>query len=146
MKTSIIEEYDRLRYNVGKGFTIGFMLWYGFYIYSSNFQIENRILKIIVIILVLVTWFIWTIYLVKFMRLGKMLKHNDEVNDALNNELIQHYRLKSSFVGLVVTMISIGVLLGITSFVQIPGKLVCEILLYVIVSAPLIAFLMYNRN
>jgi len=146
MESSIIEQYDRLRYNIGKGFTITFTLYYGFYIYSSNFQIENRILKIAVIILALATWIIWTIYLIKFIRLGKMLKHNDEVNDALNNELIQHYRLKSAFVGLVATMISIGVLLGITSFVQIPGKLVCEILLYVIVSSPLIAFLMYNKN
>jgi ABC-type spermidine/putrescine transport system permease subunit I len=146
METSIIEQYDRLRYNIEKGFTIAFMFWYGFYIYSSNVQIENRTVRIIGIVLVLITWLIWTAYLLKLMRLGKILKNNEVVNNAINNELIEHYKLKSSFVGLVVTLISITVLLGISSFVQIQGKLVCEILLYVIVSSPLIAFLLYNKN
>jgi hypothetical protein len=146
MKTSIIEQYDRMRYNIIKGFTVAFMLWYGFYICFSNFQFENRMVKIISIILILITWIIWTIYLVKLIKFGKKLKHDGEVNNAINNELIQHYKLKSSFVGLISAIVATGIIIGIASFKNIPGKLVCEILLYVTISSSAIAFLIYNKN
>ncbi len=141
-----IEHYDSMRYRLGKGFTFAWMAWYATHMVISYVQIENEAIKMIVNILGAAGGLVWAAFMIKFWRFGKRLRNHPDIQEALNDELIVQYRHKSAFTGLLITGIVLAAMMGITSFVAVSGRFVCDLLLYVLVSSTMIAFLIYAKN
>jgi hypothetical protein len=146
MDAESIEYYDKMRHRLGTGFTATWMAWYAFHIYTSYVQIEGEALRIVVNLLGTVAGLVWAVWMIRFWHFGKRLKDNPEIREALNDELAVQYRYKSAFAGLCATGIALATLIGITSFAPVSGKFVCEILLYILVSSTMIAFIVYAKN
>jgi hypothetical protein len=138
-----IEKYDRLRFIYLKMFAISFMIWHGLFTYTLNFKIDIKFFKIGIIVIELSAAVVWAIYLFKLSGLAKKINKDKLLRNALNNELYGHIALKSARVSLVSFIISIGILIGTLSFINIPSILVCQILLFVVISSLFISYLVY---
>ena len=138
-----IEKYDRLRFIYIKMFAISFMIWYGLFTYTFNFKIDNKFFKIGIIAIELSASIIWALYLFKINGLSKKIRKDERLRNALDNEFYKHIALKSMRVSLISFIISIGIFIGILSFMKIPAILVCQILLLIGISSFFISFLLY---
>jgi hypothetical protein len=95
----------------------------------------------------LTAWILWSIALIKMLRLGREIKKDSFLKNALNDELFQHYRSKAFIIGFWAFLLTIGIFLSISTFYEIPALIVCKITLYVGVLSTLIsAAIFYNRG
>ena len=141
-----VEKYDKLRLLYAKTFAISFMIWHALFTYTLNFSIENRPLKILIITIELAAALVWGVYLIKLQRLSKKINRNKELRDALNNELHKHLGLKSARVALISFIVSIGILIGLLSVLDIPAILICQILLFIVISSLFISNIIFHNN
>ena len=145
MESSIIERLDQLRNKLLRWFIVGFGAWYGMNILSD--LTSNVPVKIIATFVGLTAWIFWSIALIKMIRLGKTIKRDNFLKNALNDELFQHYRSKSFVVGFWSFLITIGIFLSISTFYEIPALIVCKVTLYIgVLSALIAAAILYNRG
>lgn len=144
MATSTIEQLDQFRYNNIKWFTISWAIWYGAFIIKN--VLTNKIFVLVIIAIGLTSWIFWVINLYRFITLGIVVNNDPVLKSALNDELMQHNRLRAFTIGYWVTTIVIGVLLIFALFTNISAQLVCEIALYIAVLSGLISSLIYNRG
>jgi len=145
METSLIEQYDKSRYNLVKWLTIGWAAWFGTYILNDLINDKFIIVQLSIGFAGLIGFVFFVVNLQKFLRLASKIKYS-RLNDALNNELHQIYKYKSAFFGYKVLLGAICVFFVISIFCPIPAKLVCEITLYLGVLSPLIANLVFNKE
>ncbi|MFA6400248.1 MAG: hypothetical protein WCX31_01275 [Salinivirgaceae bacterium] len=144
METSLIEQLDKSRYNLVKWLTIGWMVWYGTFI--SKDLINNKVVIGSLLIIGLIGWILFTINLIRFNRLGKKVKADRKLKEALNNEMHQLYAYKSIYWGFGSVMGTIAIFIAITSFHDLSALIVCKLLLFVGISTSLIANLAYNKS
>jgi hypothetical protein len=78
--------------------------------------------------------------------LGKKVKVDSRLKEALNNELHQLYQYKSIFWGFWTVIVIISIFFGISIFYKVSALIVCEITLYFGILSSLIAGLIYNRD
>jgi hypothetical protein len=143
MDTTIIDKLDRARYNLLKWFAVGWAIWYGTFIIKDNVQPG---VAIALVGAGLFGWIIWVMNMIRFYRLGKIVKSDEVLKEALNDELYRHNTAKSFQTGYSVTIFTIVVFIVITGFVAIPAMMAFQITLYIGVLSALIASLFYNRN
>lgn len=124
--------------------TIGWTFWYGTYI-AKDF-INNRLINGFLFIIGSIGWILFTVSLVNTLRLGKKVKSNSKLKEALNNEMHQLYRYKSFFWGFFIFIVTISIFLVISSFHQISALIVCEITLFFGILASFIAWLVFNKD
>lgn len=139
-----IEQYDRLRYQTIKWFTIGWAAWFG--IAMVNRYIGNNTVKALFAMIGIMGLITWVINFIKLRRLDKKIKSDSNLYKALNNELVVHNKYKASRVGFIVTISVVGVCYGITLNYPLPALNVCEVTLFTGVLSGLIASLFYNRE
>ncbi|MDP4209546.1 MAG: hypothetical protein Q8928_12100 [Bacteroidota bacterium] len=145
MEISLIEQYDKSRYNLIKWLTVGWAAWFGTYILKDLINDKFLFVQILIGFVGLIGFIFFVINLQKYLRLASKIKYS-RLNDALNNELHQIYKYKSFFFGFKVLLSTICVFFTISLFCQISAKFVCEITLYLGVLSSLIAGLVYNRD
>lgn len=144
METSSIEQLYQLRYKLLKWFTIGWAVWFGTFILKD--VINNSMIRGSVATLGLIGSVIWIINLLKLQKLGRTLRLDNKLHEALNDELYQFNMHKSILIGYFVVITTTAFLYGISQFLLISGVLAMSIILYFGVLSVLIAGLIYNRD
>lgn len=144
METTIIEKLDKSRYESLKWFTFGWLLWYGGFIIKDF--ISNTIVFGLIMLFGMFGWVFFTVNLIKVLKWTKIVNADNKLKNALNNELHQLYRYKSVSWSFIITLATICIFLGISSFYNISALIVCEITLYVGISSLFIAELIYNKD
>lgn len=145
METSLIEQYDKSRYNLIKWLTVGWATWFGTYILIDLIVDKFIFVQFLIGLVGFIGFIFFVVNLQKYLRLASKIKYSN-TNEALNNELHQIYKYKSVFFGFKVLLSTICVFFVISLFYQISAKLVCEVTLYLGVLSSLIAGLVYNRD
>jgi hypothetical protein len=143
MKTSI-EKLDKLRTRLILLTTMGFTGWWGMNILhdlttSASFKIASALFGVVASVL-------WIINIVKVVRLGREVKNDERLRNALNDEFFVHTRAKAFEIGFWTLLITNGIFLILSIYFSIPALLMCKIVLYVGVLSVLIATLVYNKN
>jgi len=146
MENSLIEQFDKARYNMRKWFTVGWAIWFGSNILQDYLLVINRIIFVFVVFAGLIGSIFFSIYLIKFVKLNGKINANSKLKEALNNEMIRYYTYKSFFIGFWTFTVTIGCFLEISLFYSISALLVCKITLYLGVLSASVANLIYNRN
>jgi hypothetical protein len=144
METSMIEKFEKLRYNLLKWLTIGWAIWFGTFILKDS--VQNHTIIGAASTIGLIGWIIFIINLVQFLKLKRELGWDKKVEEALNDELHQLNTHKSFQIGFGVVIWTTAVFLGFAEFTEIKALLVTEIILYFGVLAVLISGLIYNRD
>ena len=144
MEISLIEKYDKLRYNTVKWFTVGWTLWFGGFI-LKDFVI-NKLVLIFIIITGLIGWIIYAITLIRLIKIGKIINSDSKLKVALNDEFMAHNRNKSFFIGFCSIIILVAIFMILSVFTELKALIVCEITLYVGVLSALVSSLLYNRG
>ena len=144
METLLIEQFDKARYSLIKWLTVGWTIWYGTFIAKD--LINNKLIVWLMIIVGFIGWILFTVNLIKYMRLGKKVNSDSKLKEALNNELHQLYKYKSSFWGFWTVIATISIFLVISLFHQLSSLIVCEFTLFFGILSSLIAGLIYNRG
>jgi len=144
METSLIEQLDKSRYNLLKWLTIGWAMWFGWYILKN--LTDNQVIIVITSFISLLGWAIFIINLIQFIKLKRELKWNTGVKEALENELHLLNLRKSYQIGFWVVIGITVFFFGFTTFWTISVRLVTEITIYFGVLSVLIAGLIYNRE
>lgn len=144
MNTSLIEKLDKSRYNLIKWLTIGWTIWFGVYIVKD--WIDNKLIFGLLILIGLIGWILFAVNLIDYLRLGKKVKSDSKLKEALNNEMHQLYSYKSFFWGFCIVIVTTGIFLGITSFYQISALIVCELTIFFGILSSSIAWLVYNKD
>lgn len=145
METTLVEQYDKLRYNLIKWLTVGWAAWFGTYILTDFINDEFVFIQILTAFIGLIGFILFTVNLHRYLRLASKIK-NSRLNDALNNELYKIFKYKSFVCGFKVLLGTVCAFFIISIFYQISAKFVCEITLYLGVLSTLIAGLAYNRD
>jgi hypothetical protein len=144
MDSSLIEKLDKSRYSLMKWLTIGWTVWYGTYILKD--LINNRLINGFLFLIGSIGWILFTINLVKTVRLGRKVKSDNKLKEALNNEMHQLYSYKSFFWGFCIVIVTIGIFLVISSFYPISALIVCELTLFFGILSSFVAWLVYNKD
>lgn len=145
MENSLVEQYDKSRYNLIKWLTVGWAAWFGTFILKGLINDKFIFVQILIGLVGLIGFIFFVVNLQKYLRLASKIKYS-RLNDALNNELYQTYKYKSVFCGFKVLLGTICAFFVISMVYQISAKFVCEITLYLGVLSTLIAGLVYNRD
>lgn len=144
METSLIEKYDRSRYNSIKWFTTGWAIWFGGFILKD--LIDQQLILGIISIVGLLGWFLFLINMNRLNKLGKVINADEGLKNALSDELAVHNRNRSFIVGFWSFVIVNSVCFGLSIFTNISAMLVCELTLYFGTLSGLIASLIYNKG
>ena len=144
METSIIEQYDKKRFNLIKWLTLGWALWFGAYIIKD--LINSKTIFGIILLLGLPGWLLFVVSLIRYLKIGKAIKSDIRLKNALNNELHRLYIYKSVYIGFWSLIVTIIIFFGISLFYKISALIVCEVTLYIGILASLISALIYNKN
>ncbi len=144
METFLIEQFDKARYSLIKWLTLGWTIWYGTFIARN--LINNKFIVWLLMIFGFIGWMMFLVNLGKYTRLGKRINSDRKLKEALNNEMHQLYKYKSSFWGFCIVIATNSIFLVILHFYQISALLVCELTLFAGVLSSLIAVLVYNRE
>ena len=145
MESSLIEQFDKSRYNLILWVTIGWAAWVGTYILKDFIDNELVILQFLVGFVGFIGLVFFVVNLQKYIRLASKVKYS-RFNNALNNELYEIYKFKSAYYGFKVLLVIITLFFVLSFFHQVSAKLVCEITLYLGVMSTLIAWLIYNKD
>ncbi|MGE5393914.1 MAG: hypothetical protein ACM3P1_04165 [Candidatus Saccharibacteria bacterium] len=144
METSLIEQLDKTRYNLLKWITIGWGTWFATVI--GNSIIHGHIIIQIAFWIGLAGNTIFIINLIKFMKLGRQLRKDPKLHDALEDEL-HHFNIGKSYTFSYWTVIgATGILLVVNSFASLSALVTAELILYVGVMAFFCSSLYYNRD
>lgn len=144
METSLIEKFDKSRYNLIKWLTIGWIAWYGTFI--SKDLINNNLIVGLMLVIGFMGWVFFMVNLIRLMRLGKKINVDTKLKEALSNEMYQFYMLKSIAFAFWTVMATVCAFIAITTFYQMSTLIACEFILLVGVSSLLIANLVYNKE
>ncbi len=144
METSLIEQFDKARYSLIKWLTVGWTIWYGTFIAKN--LINNKLIVWFIMVVGFIGWIMFIVNLTKYTRLGKKINSDRKLKEALNNEMHQFYKYKSSFWGFCIIIATNSIFLVILFFHQISAVLVCELTLFFGILSSLIAVLVYNRG
>jgi hypothetical protein len=146
--TRIIELYVKERRKMAVGFIAGFGIWQGTRIIDgilSKASLPTTI-NITLIIIQLLAWGFWLFYLIKMIRVGRVIKNDQKLKEALNDELTRHIRLKAMAAGFW-SLIILQILLSISvSFLNIKIGTVLDINIFVAVLSFIISFLFFERE
>jgi len=144
METSKIEQLDKLRYNLLKWLTIGWAIWFGSFVLKN--LINRPEITGAVAWVGLLGWLIFVINLIKYLKLGRELRWDVKMQEALNDELHQLNMHKSFFIGYWVVIGVTAIFFGLSVFLNMPVVLVTETILYLGVLSVLVSGLIYNRD
>jgi hypothetical protein len=139
-----IEKLDRLRTRLLLLTTIGFAIWWGMNILQD--LTTSVPLKIASTLLGLFASALWIINLIKIVRLGRELKNDSRLTNALSDEFFLHNRAKAFEAGFWTLLITNGIFLALSIYFSIPALLICKVTLYTGVLSVLIASFVYNKN
>lgn len=144
METSLIEKFDKARYNLIKWITIGWIAWYGTFILKD--LINNSVILGLMVVVGLAGWILFMVNLINLIRLGKKINVDLKLKEALSNEMYQFYLLKSTAWGFSIVMATVCALIGVTAFYQLSSLIAFEFILLAGVSSFLTANLIYNKR
>lgn len=145
MESSLIEQFDKSRYNLILWITIGWAAWFGTYILNDLIENDLIIIQFLIGLVGLIGFGFFAVNLQKYVRLASKVKYS-RLNEALNNELHEIYKFKSAYFGFKVLLVTISLFFILSFFHQVSSKIVCEITMYFGVLSSLIAGLVYNKG
>lgn len=142
-KTSIEKLYG-LRTRLILLTTIGFAGWWGMNILhdlttSISLKVGSAMFGLLASVL-------WIVNLVKIVRLGREVKNDNRLRNALSDEFFVHARAKAFEIGFWALLVTNGIFLALSIYFSIPALLMCKVVLYVGVLSVLITTLIYNKN
>lgn len=144
MEPSLIEQLDKTRYNLLKWITIGWGTWYASVI--GNNVIHGHIIFQIIFWIGLVGNTIFVINLIKYLKMGRKLRRDPKLREALEDEW-HHFNINRSYLFSYWVIIgSTGILLVINSVVPLTALLTAELILYVGILSFFGSSLYYNRG
>ena len=145
MENSLIEQFDKARYNMIKWLTIGWAVWVGSYILKG--MITNHLIVLFFVYAGLLGWILFIINLIQYLKLRKEINADSKLKEALaNNEMIQQYAYKSFFIGFCVFVVTIVCFFAVSLFQELSALFVSRTTLYLGVLSALVANLIYNRS
>lgn len=101
----------------------------------------NRATRQALIIGSLIGWLGWSYYLIRTIRLGRIVRATPGLESMLNDEFVQLARLKAWRAGLFAVLVA---QIGLMAF-QVPGHIAPQLTMLVGVAASIGAFLIYER-
>ncbi len=142
--TSELEALEKMRSQWLLINLIGFMIWDGFRI-LDNYLITGGLSNTFQIVLI-VGWLIWTLGFIQLTRLGFRAKKTKVALEVLNDELVEHSRLRSWRFALIAVVLT-QVIIMLLSFgsIEISGILAAELSLYVVVVSAIAGFVYFDR-
>ena len=144
MEASMIEQLDKLRYNLIKGITIGGASWFGAYIAKD--WLNNRLMLGVLFLIGSIGWVYYTVSIIKFIKFNKKVNANSHLKEALGNEMHQFFKYKSFYVGYWVMIVAITIFFAVSLSYKVPTKLVCEVTLFFGAFSPLVMALIFNKD
>ncbi len=144
MKNYTIEELDKSRYNTMLWFTIGWGIWFGSFILKN--EINHYALNGFLLLLGLTSSVIWAKQLLKLRKLLKIMKSDNALSNALNDEVVAHHHLRSFQVGYISFGFVATICLITSAFTSISALLASEIILFFGILSGMVAWLIYNKN
>ena len=146
--SSTKDALDHTRQRMLVGMLVGFALWQGIRI-ADGFAVAHTdwvALRWGLLATGLAGWLCWSYYLVRMLMLGRKLRAEPALAAALNDEFIQHGRLRAFATAFWVVMAGQAVAAGFGAFLRLDGALVANITILIGVSAAIGAFLLYTRE
>jgi hypothetical protein len=142
METNLIEKYDKSRTKILIGIAIGWSIYYGIFI--LNDVIHNVVVMAILNIIGLIGLALYMYGLIKMIQIKRKLKNDPVLQSALNNEWIILNRRKAYAVGFWTMLISVTLGLLLVVFINIPAKIILELILFVGIMALILTFIILN--
>ena len=142
METNLIEKYDKSRTKILIGIAIGWSIYYGIFI--LNDVIHNVVVMAILNIIGLIGLALYMYGLIKMIQIKRKLKNDPDLQSALNNEWIILNRRKAYAVGFWTMLISVTLGLLLVVFINIPAKIILELILFVGIMALILTFIILN--
>jgi hypothetical protein len=142
------ELLDKSRRKMLIGFAAGFGIWRGSYILKHlipPLPVFHAVFAYLLIIS-FIGWAMWFYYLIKIIKLSRIIKKNPALNNTLNNEYIQHIRLKAFSVSFVLMLLIQPVLLFTSFFISITVPIIIDINISIAVLSVIIAYLIFDRE
>lgn len=143
METNLIEKYDKSRTKLLIGIAIGWGIYYGIFI--LNDVIHNSFLIASLNIIGMLGLALYVYGLIKMIQIKRIIKKDPELQHAFNNEWIILNRRKAYAVGFWTMLISVTTGLLLVVFINIPAKLILELILFLGIMALIITFIVLNK-
>ncbi len=144
METNLIEKYDKSRTKILIGIAIGWGIYYGIFI--LNDVIHSSVVLAILNLIGMIGLSLYMYGLIKMIQIKRLVKKDPEMQNALNNEWIIMNRRKAYAVGFWAMLISVTLGLLFVIFINIPAKLILELILFVGIMALIITFIVLNKR
>ncbi|REK59797.1 MAG: hypothetical protein C6W55_00705 [Thermobacillus sp.] len=140
-------KFEQYRIRMLSGFLIGFTFWQIpmllSYIWPNNETVE--LVGAILSPIALIGGIVWAYYLFQVVRFVMILRKNPDLNKTLNDERIQHTRLKSFAVGFWVVVMLQAPLFYLAPLVGMTVQGVILTNIFFGVTSALLAFLIFER-
>ena len=144
METSMIEKLDKSRYQLVLWLTVGWAIYFGGFILKD--LVSDKALTVVIILAGLIGWILFLINLIRYIKFGRTVNSDNELGNALNDELHLFNRNRSTVVGFWAFLILLTLFFGLSIFTAIPALIVCELTLYFGIISALVSFLIFNRR
>jgi len=125
---------------------IGFAAWQLTYLIQHFHYDTVKIITGFSTIISLIGGIVWAYYLIKIVLLSFLMQKKRQLANSLNNEYIQLIRLKSFTIGFWVVLGLVGILFAFSLFFALNIQFVLHILLVVGVIAPLVSYLILDKD
>lgn len=144
METNLIEKYDKSRMKILIGIAIGWGMYYGIFI--LNDLIHSSVIIATLNLIGMMGLALYMYGLIKMIQIKRLVKKDPQLHNALNNELIILNRRKAYAVGFWTMLISVSIGLLFVGYINIPAKLILELILFVGIMALIISFIILNKR
>jgi sulfite exporter TauE/SafE len=147
----MIETTESLNQNRKKmliGFTFGFGIWWGARTLVSLFpELGNSPnLSVFAALIGLAGWGYMAIYQIRIIKMSKKIKQNPAFNQALNDELYEHIRLKSLKSAFIILLVAQFFLLPVNMFYGLSAESVININIFTGVISPVVSFIFFDSE
>ena len=144
MDTTIVEKYDKSRYNMLIGATVGWGIWFGLNIILP--YVHNKPVKLIIVAIGLMGIVLAVVSYFRMVGIKKVIKKHPELGLMLNNEWVIHTKRQAIAIGYWSMLMIAAIGIGITSFIVVSGFLLMQIVLFTGIQSMLIAHLVLLRG
>lgn len=144
MDTTIVEKYDKSRYNMLIGATVGWGVWFGLNIILP--YVHNKPVKLIIVAIGLMGIVLAVVSYFRMVGIKKVIKKHPELGLMLNNEWVIHTKRQAIAIGYWNMLMIAAIGIGITSFIVVSGFLLMQIVLFTGIQSMLIAHLVLLRG
>jgi hypothetical protein len=143
--TTLKDRLDLSRRQMLLGFIIGYSAWQTAFLLDQAWHLPVG-LRLALFGLGLVGWGYWVIQLLRMLKLGRMLRQQPQLADALNDEYVQQKRWKAWMVAFCAILVCQAAIILINLLAPFDAGIGAQITILVAVVSSVGAFLYFDRE